>query len=188
MSALYNSPVLYDRSKSIVEHFAARPRTRNHILFADHSGLPKTVSFVDMLEAARVPYEMYYLAEHKNPAEESDILASLPAETIVLHDFTEAGLTRILREQKMGTHLYLSGQWKTMETMYTLAVTAGFGEEEIQVIPADRMERSVFCPKCYSLTAVQDEQVTRCSYCGVMLNISTHYSRVRRGYLGYPFV
>lgn len=186
MSALYNSPVLYDRSKSIVEAFSVKPHTRKLMLFADHGGLSEAKGFVQSQDAAGVPYELYYLADGKE--EESEILASTPTGTTVLRDAGEADILAILRTQKMGAKLYLSGFWKMAEMVYPLAIDAGFAEDEIQVFITGQKARAVFCPKCYSLTSVQDEEVTRCSYCGVMLNIGPHYSRVRKGYLGYPFV
>jgi hypothetical protein len=143
---------------------------------------------VQSLERAGVPYELYVLDDRKGGAEAGELLSSLPADAAVLRDAAEAEIAGILRKQKMGTKLCLSGLWKTTEMLYSLAVDAGFAEEEIQAFIAGQKERSVFCPKCYSLTSIQDEEVTRCSYCGVMLNIGPHYSRVRKGYLGYPFV
>lgn len=175
---LYNSPRLYDQSKTIVEAFRVNESKKHFLLIADQDGLEKVEEFLPSLKDS---YHLYTVGDQ-------DRQSSLNTSTISQQDF-EAKVADILAKQKVGTQLYIAGKWELVEKVFTAAVIAGFLEEEIQVYIHGPKARNMYCPSCYTLSAIQPEdEESQCPSCGVMLVISTHYSRVRKGYLGYPYV
>ena len=176
--SLYNSPRLYDQSKTIVESFSVNDSKRHFILIADQDGLEKVEEFLPSLKDS---YQLYTVGDQ-------DGQSSLNTSTISQQDF-EAKIADILTKQKVGTQLYMAGKWKFAEKVFTAAVAAGFLEEEIQVYIHGPKARNTYCPSCYTLSTIQPEdEESQCPSCGVMLVISKHYSKVRNGYLGYPYV
>lgn len=176
--SLYNSPRLYDQSKTIVESFRVNASKRHFIILADQDGLEKVDEF---LPALKDSYHLYTVGGQ-------NFQSTLNTSTISQQDF-EAKIADILTNQKVGTQVYISGKWDFAEKVFTAAVTAGFLEEEIQVYIHGQKARNTYCPSCYTLSAIQpDDEESQCSSCGVMLVISKHYSKVRNGYLGYPYV
>lgn len=177
--SLYNSPRLYDQSKTIVESFRVNDSKRRFILIADQDGAGKVNEFLPSLKK-----DMY----HFYAVGDIDCNSSLHTTPISQQDF-ETKLSDLLTKQKVGTQLYIAGKWEFVEKVFTDAVTAGFLEEEIQVYIHGSKECYTYCPSCYTLSAIHPEdEESQCPSCGVMLVISKHYSRVRKGYLGYPYV
>ncbi len=176
--SLYNSPRLYDQSKTIVESFRVNDSKRHFVLFADQEGLEKMEELLPSLKDA---HHLYTVGDVRSQI-------TLSTSTISQQDF-EAKIADILTKQKVGTQAFIAGKWEFAEKVFAAAITAGFLEEEIQVYVHGSKERSTYCPSCYTLSAIQPEdEESQCPNCGVMLVISKHYSKVRNGYLGYPYV
>lgn len=177
--SLYNSPRLYDQSKTIVESFSVNESKRHFLLIADQDGIEKVRGFLPSL--SQDTYHFYSVGD-------TECALALNTTPISQQDF-EMKRSEILSKQKVGTQLYIAGKWKFAEKIFTEAVASGFSEEEIQVCIQGPKERYTYCPSCYTLSAIHPEDVeSQCPKCGVMLVISKHYSRVRKGYLGYPYV
>ena len=180
MSLLYNSPKLFDRSDCIVESFSINEKKQRYVLFSTFTGLEIMKAFIPTFEKK---YEWYVMLDHNqaspNETSKQDRITYLPIEKTA----------DIMKKQKVGTQLYIAGDWKMVKEAFTFAIEAGFIEEEIQVYIVGEKERHTYCPSCYTLTAIQEEEEEfRCPSCNVMLVISPFYSKVRDGYLGYPYV
>jgi len=184
MSLLYNSPRLFDRSSCLVESFSHNEKKHRFVFFTTLSGLKKAEALIQTFGKT---YELYVVHETEQTLSaegvEKDCVTHLSAQDF-LHN-----VAGIMKKQKIGTQLYIAADWEMAKEIFTTAIEAGFLEEEIQVYVVGEKERHTYCPSCYTLTPIQaeDEEV-RCPSCNVMLVVSPFYSKVRNGYLGYPYV
>lgn len=158
---LYNSPVLYDRSAAIVGKFSNLKEKKKYLFIHDQTAANDMERLIDKPEAG---YESFSMNEGA-----------------VLEELNE-----VLNRQKMGTQLYIAAGWDNACLIFNAAIEAGFIEDEIQVVISGLKRRSVYCMKCFHLTETKDEKVIHCSHCGAKLEIGSFYSKVHKGYIGYP--
>ncbi|MGJ7911667.1 dimethylamine monooxygenase subunit DmmA family protein [Neobacillus sp. LXY-1] len=163
---VYNNPVLYDQSETIVEYFTIKQERRKLlILSADPEQANTVQNFINEITGQK-EYELI---------EMNDV--------VQLHD-----TNKILERQKMGTQLYISAKWDDAATIFSKAIEAGFSEDEIQTLISGEKRRYVYCMKCYHLQEVQPKETeTICYHCQISLEIGPFFSRERKGYIGYPF-
>jgi hypothetical protein len=163
---VYSNPILFDKSKTIVEKFTVRPKSRKLlILSAEPKEAGKIQPFIDEIKGQK-EYEWIVLDDE------------LQVKTI----------NEILNHQVMGTQLYISARWDAAVTIFNAAIDAGFSEDEIQVHISGEKKRYVYCIKCYHLQeAVTEETDTICHHCQISLEIGPFFSRERKGYIGYPY-
>lgn len=163
---LYNSPVLFDKSETIVETFTVR-RDRRKLLII--SAEPKEADIIEQFINDINGLKEYELIEMND---------ELPLKNI----------SEVLDRQKMGTQLYISAKWDDAVTIFTAAIEAGFSENEIQTLISGEKRRYVYCIKCYHLQEVEAEETdTICYHCQISLEIGPFFSRERKGYIGYPY-
>ncbi|WP_134704354.1 dimethylamine monooxygenase subunit DmmA family protein [Ammoniphilus sp. YIM 78166] len=163
---VYNSPVLFDKSASMVEKFTVKQERRKLLIV---STLPKEADLIQQL-----------LKEIKGQQE---------YELIEIHDeFPLKNIGEVLDRQKMGTQLYILAPWDEAVTIFTEAIEAGFSEDEMQTLISGEKKRYVYCMKCYHLQEVEAEETdTICYHCQISLEIGPFFSRERKGYIGYPY-
>lgn len=163
---VYNSPVLFDKSETIVEKFTVIHDRRKLLII---SAEPKEANTIQQFI--------------------NEINSQKEYELIEINDRLQVkNISEILDRQKMGTQLYISAKWDDAVTIFTAAIKAGFSEEEIQTLIFDEMRRYVYCMKCYHLQKVAAEDTdTICYHCQVSLEIGPFFSRERKGYIGYPY-
>lgn len=162
---MYNSPVLFDRSETIVDKFSIKLGKRKYLILSDTKEAKEVKDFIHQIES-----QMEYESVEINGASELEKLGE------------------VLFRQKIGTHLYIYATWDNAVTIFAAAVEAGFTVEEIQTVIKGPKKRYVYCMKCYSLNEMKEEKEVRCSHCDAMMTIGPFFSKVRKGYIGYPFI
>ncbi len=162
---MYNSPVLYDNSITIKEQLALNTARTKHLVIYDQEGLNDVKKFLKNVQQKNLEYELY------------DISDSL--------DLNE--LRVVLYKQKMGTQLYLASKWDNAVTAFTEAVEAGFTEDEILTVIYGEKKRYTYCVKCYNLSEIGHDEKAQCSHCGTHIIVEKYFSKVRKGYIGYPY-
>jgi len=163
---VYNSPVLFDKSETIVEKFTVRWDRRKLLII---SAEPKEADIIEQFI--------------------NDINGLKEYEHIEMKDELQLkNISEVLDRQKMGTQLYISAKWDDAVTIFMAAIEAGFSEDEIQTLISGEKRRFVYCIKCYHLQEVEAEETdTICYHCQISLEIGPFFSRERKGYIGYPY-
>ncbi|WHY79503.1 dimethylamine monooxygenase subunit DmmA family protein [Neobacillus sp. WH10] len=163
---VYNSPVLFEKSETIVEKFTIRWDRRKLLII---SAEPKEADIIEQFINDLNGLKEYELIEMKDELQFKNI-------------------SEVLDRQKMGTQLYISAKWDDAVTIFTAAIDAGFSEDEIQTLISGKKRRYVYCIKCYHLQEVEAEDTdTICYHCQISLQIGPFFSRERKGYIGYPY-
>lgn len=163
---VYNSPVLYDKSKTIVEEFTVKQNRRKLLIISAIPNEKSTIQpFIDEINGQK-DYELIEIQDKSQ-----------------LRTIQE-----ILDLQQMGTQLYIAAEWDDAVTIFTAAIEAGFSEDEIQTLIYGDKKRYVYCVKCYHLQEAKAEETdTTCYHCQISLEIGPFFSRERKGYIGYPY-
>jgi dimethylamine monooxygenase subunit C len=163
---VYNRPVLFDKSETIVENFTVRHDRRKLLII---SAEPKQADTIQQLI--------------------NEINGQKEYELIELYDELQIkNISEVLDRQKMGTQLYISTKWDDAVTIFTAAIEAGFSVDEIQTLISGEKKRYVYCIKCYHLQKVEAEEKDMiCYHCQISLEIGPFFSRERKGYIGYPY-
>ncbi|MFC7373493.1 hypothetical protein ACFQPF_17770 [Fictibacillus iocasae] len=103
---------------------------------------------------------------------------SMSVEWLPLDD----SLGETLSQQKMGTTLHVALPWKQLKKVRKAAEAAGFSDEHSEYIGYGEKEQRVFCCRCHAI-GTSDVQ---CASCGLILDLSDHYSTLHDAYLAYP--
>ncbi|MGM0842898.1 MAG: hypothetical protein ACQEWE_19355 [Bacillota bacterium] len=139
---------------------------RKYLFCGDNKGLERLTPIIKKVKKENISLEVVYLGEK----EETDI-------------------SLWLRNQRMGSFLYVAMEWSKLEGVKHLAVECGFSEEEAQFIGHGVRMIDVFCCKCHQKTKMNSEGLgklpTTCFHCHLKLSVSDHYSPLRGSYLGY---
>ncbi|WP_312470242.1 dimethylamine monooxygenase subunit DmmA family protein [Neobacillus sp.] len=163
---VYNSPVLFDKSETIVEKITVRQDRRKLLII---SAVPKKAETIEQFIHEINDQKEYELME-------------------INEELQLKNVSEVLDRQKMGTQLYISAKWDDAVTIFTAAIEAGFSEDEIQTLISGKKKRYIYCLKCYHLQeAVAEDTDTICHHCQISLEIGPFFSRERKGYIGYPY-
>jgi dimethylamine monooxygenase subunit C len=95
-------------------------------------------------------------------------------------------LSKYLKDQKMGTYLYLCLPNDQLQQAKLVAVFTGFSDEEAQYIGYGEKVTRVYCCRCHGInetTSTVEEMI--CRQCGLELSVSDHYSVHHNAVLGY---
>jgi dimethylamine monooxygenase subunit C len=111
-----------------------------------------------------------------------------PFDFLVIENESDSFLHYWFNQQKMGTYLYVSGEWEFVNRIKHLALEAGFSEYEMQLKVLGRIRKKLICCKCHGVNDVCDEWHSCCVHCGLKLEVSNHYSRRLEAYLGYASI
>lgn len=160
---VHTSPTLFDQSITIKESFNLHPNRKKNLIITEQGDESKISEFLEKMQQENIYYELL---------EASDL------ETMVI----------FLKEQTMGTQLYIVSTWDTATVIFEAAVIAGFTEDEIETMIVGEKKRHVYCMKCFELHEVKlDAKETQCPSCEAMLEVGPFFSKVRKGNIGYPF-
>ena len=163
---VYNSPVLFDQSETIVEKFAIRHDRRKLLII---SAEPREAGIIQQFTKEINDQKEYELIEINDELQLKNI-------------------SDVLDRQKMGTQLYISAKWEDAVPIFSSAIEAGFSEDEIQTLISGEKRRYVYCMKCYHLQEVEPKETdTICCHCQISLEIGPFFSIERKGYIGYPY-
>ncbi|MGG1631630.1 dimethylamine monooxygenase subunit DmmA family protein [Rossellomorea sp. NRS-1567] len=139
---------------------------RKYLFCGDQKGMERLTPIIKKVMKENVSFEVVFLGEK----EETDI-------------------SMWMRNQKMGTFLYIAMEWSKLENFKNVAVECGFSEEEAQFIGHGVRMIDVFCCKCHQKTKIDSGKLgnllTTCSHCHLKLSVSDHYSPLQGSYLGY---
>ena len=163
---MYNSPVLFDKSVTIVNQFTPRNERRKVVVISDQAGYERAKSFT------------------------SEIAGTVPVEYLSINGMQDKEeIKRFILSQKMGTQFYIAAAWNNAVMVFSLGVEAGLSEDEIQTVIIGPKRRYVYCMKCFEVSEVAEEaEIAECDHCRASLEIGPFYSIVREGYIGYPFI
>ncbi|WML57647.1 hypothetical protein [Neobacillus sp. PS2-9] len=140
------------------------PGKRHYLFCADEEGIKLLQPLIDVVKDGNISYEIQIVKDNWNP-----ILSS-----------------EWLRVQKMGSFLYATAEWNVLKKLKQLAEDAGFSEEEAQYIGYGKEQIKVFCCRCHGISVLEKGQPERnCDHCGLLLEVSDHYSQLRDAFLGY---
>lgn len=162
-SNVYSSPVFYDNSETIKEELTLHSTRKKHLMIYDQKAVDDINQAID---------------NHS----EDKLEAMEIKDSINLQD-----LRVLLYSQKMGTQLYIAAKWDHAVTVFDEAVEAGFTEDEIQVIIYGPTKRYVYCMKCYTTSETTYDDEVYCPQCSAHMDVGPFFSKVRKGYIGYPF-
>ncbi|TWT06560.1 hypothetical protein FQV26_01740 [Planococcus sp. CPCC 101016] len=161
---MYSRPVLFDQSPTLAENFSLlQGRTKIAVLF-DETGREQAEG---ILETAN----------------------TIPAESLLVSEDTpDQKVSEFVASQKMGTQLCIVAQWDTAYRLFSLTVEEGASEEEIQTFIIGQKKRFVYCMKCFSTNEIAGEASAVQCQCSAHLEVGPFFSKVRKGYIGYPFI
>jgi dimethylamine monooxygenase subunit C len=146
------------------ENITLVPEKRYYLFCADEEGIKLLQPLIDVVKDRNISYEIQ----------------------IVKDNWSNTLFSEWLSMQKMGSFLYVSAEWNTLKKLKQLAEDAGFSEEEAKYIGYGKEQIKVFCCRCHGISVLEKGKPERnCDHCGLLLEVSDHYSKLRDAFLGY---
>ena len=158
---MYNSPVLFYESVTLTDQLAPNAHFVKAAIICD------AVYKDEIVELQKSFYDT-------------------PVETVLYTD--PLAVREFIAAQKMGTCFYLLGKWDDAAEIFSIAVEEGVSEAEIQVKIIGEKRKYIYCMKCFTSSEIDQHAETVQCNCGAHLNVGPFYSKVRQGYIGYPFI
>ncbi|VVQ35430.1 hypothetical protein PS943_04320 [Pseudomonas fluorescens] len=94
-------------------------------------------------------------------------------------------LFNVLRDARIGIHLYVFGDESFIWTLHAFALAQGLSNEEITLgHSGSRTHQLIYCVHCADLQTQPVQHTVTCRNCGVELEVRTHFSRRLGAYLG----
>ncbi|WP_226537094.1 dimethylamine monooxygenase subunit DmmA family protein [Fictibacillus halophilus] len=122
----------------------------------------------------------------------SSLIERVKEEELLLEIFLIEGgtewsqLSKFLKDQKMGTYLYVVLPNEYIQKAEEVAEATGFSDEEAQYIGYGEKVTRVYCCRCHGIKEMKNaEEETLCEHCGLELSVSDHYSVYHNAVLGY---
>jgi dimethylamine monooxygenase subunit C len=111
----------------------------------------------------------------------------LPLESFLFEEKRDwQQLYHYLKQQKMGTYLYVSLPQTELQQAKGVIEEVGFSEEEVQFIGYGKKAVRIFCCRCHQMNETNEGLAEiLCSKCGLELSVSDHYSVFHHAFLGY---
>jgi dimethylamine monooxygenase subunit C len=95
-------------------------------------------------------------------------------------------LSKYLRDQKMGTYLYVGLTNNQLLQAKLVVENIGFSDEEAQYIGYGEKVTRIFCCRCHGINGmINAKEEILCEHCGLELSVSDHYSVFHNAVLGY---
>ncbi|MFE1245894.1 dimethylamine monooxygenase subunit DmmA family protein [Fictibacillus sp. NPDC058756] len=95
-------------------------------------------------------------------------------------------LSKYLKDQKMGTYLYVGLPNDQLLQAKLVSEAMGFSDEEAQYIGYGEKVMRVYCCRCHGINEMKNaEEEILCNHCGLELSVSDHYSVYHNAVLGY---
>lgn len=145
------------------ENITHVPRKRHYLFCADEEGMKLLQPLIDAVKEGDTSYEIQ-----------------------IVKEWNPAYFMKWFSLQKMGSYLYVAAEWNTLKNLKQLAEDVGYSEEEAQYIGYGKQQIKVFCCRCHGISVLEKGQPERnCDHCGLLLEVSDHYSQLRDAFLGY---
>lgn len=171
------------QDKPMIDHTSLK-RVRSICFIGNISSFEAKV-LIDHLKMDQETASIYYISKQKNEKFLLDITENLGEEVTFLRNYDPEKVIPILSTAKVGTNLYLIGEWKMVLDIKQQALDVGFTDEEIIVKGIGEKEEHVFCVKCYHINKKTEKTVIQCEKCHQKLDVSSHYSRRHDACLGF---
>lgn len=123
--------------------------------------------------------------EPLNPLILQAVKEDVPYDMHIVEQEFDSFLTHWFNQQKMGSYLYISGNLAFVKRVEKLALESGYSEYEMQMKIVGPISKRIICCKCHGCNVVDKDCHFNCTYCGLELEVSNHYSRRLDAYLGY---
>ncbi len=94
-------------------------------------------------------------------------------------------LPEILKNNFMGTRLYISGSEAFLWKVQHIAKQCGMHKSEMDMELNGSLARRVYCPHCETMNEGVTTDIDECSGCGLALINIDHFSREMGAYLGF---
>ena len=161
---MYSRPVLFDQSPTVADAFSLLPGRKKIAVLFDESGRQQAEA----------------LLENKD---------TVPAVSLLVSEDTPSQqISEFIVSQKMGTQICIIAEWDTAYRIFSLTVAEGASEEEIQTLIIDQKKRFIYCMKCFNTSEIPiNESAVQCQ-CSAHLEVGPFFSKLRKGYIGYPFI
>ena len=171
------------QEKPMIDHTTLK-QVRSICFIGNMSGFEAKV-LIDHLKMDLGTATIYFTSKKKSEKYLLDFTEKHGVEVSFLQDYHAEKILPILSTAKMGTKLYLIGEWAMVLDIKQLALDFGFTEEEINVKGIGEKPEHVFCVKCYHINKKPEKTVIQCEKCHQKLDVSSHYSRHHDAYLGF---
>ncbi|MGJ7919762.1 dimethylamine monooxygenase subunit DmmA family protein [Neobacillus sp. LXY-4] len=160
-------------------------RGHSFIFFIGGMSISDSIAFFEIIKTYKDISTIYLAEEMKDERLFRYMKLNLETDVIFFQQRSYDSISSMLTKQPIGTKLFLIGEWEMIEDLKQLAIEAGFTEEEMVVKGIGMKEEKVFCAKCYHLNKKTDQNVVKCDNCNTKLDVSKHYSKRHKAYLGY---
>jgi dimethylamine monooxygenase subunit C len=146
---------------------------RKYLFCIDQKGMPKLAPIIEMVIEKNISFELYFIGAEYDK------------------DQVVTDLSKWLSGQKMGSFLYVAVTWDKLKNIKKLSEDIGFSNEEVQFVGYGVKDICVFCCRCHGITELSkqhessEQTIVNCCHCGLLLEISDHYSTLKDAYLGY---
>lgn len=140
------------------------PGKRKYLFCGDQQGLKLLSSVIERVKEDGLLHEVF----------------STKGEVDCVH------LSEFLKDQKMGTYLYMALPYHQLQQAKKIAEDIGFSDEEAQYIGYGEKLIRIFCCRCHGINEIKsDKEEILCNQCGLELSVSDHYSVYHNAVLGY---
>ncbi|MGD1921845.1 MAG: dimethylamine monooxygenase subunit DmmA family protein [Pleurocapsa sp.] len=95
-----------------------------------------------------------------------------------------AKLIENLSSAYMGTRFYAVGSEQFVGDLRNHPIRLGMGSDEITLAVVERKKKRVFCSTCHEINTQVTTKIFNCFYCGIKLEIWSHFSCLKNAYLG----
>ncbi|WP_209124937.1 dimethylamine monooxygenase subunit DmmA family protein [Alkalihalobacillus sp. BA299] len=112
------------------------------------------------------------------------IQAKLRDKISLKRSLTAYQINDILRQQQIGTIVFIFGSWAFIDRVKAAAMEQGFSTNEMFYEGNGKKLDTVFCVKCYRKMKLHNSEQT-CVHCHTKLVVSNHFSKRLDAYLGY---
>jgi dimethylamine monooxygenase subunit C len=140
------------------------PGKRKYVFCGDQQGMKLLSRVIEQVKEKGLLHEIFLM--------EGEL------ELSQLHNF--------LKDQKMGTYLYVGLPNDQLLQSQLVAETSGFSDQEAQYIGYGENVMRIFCCRCHGINETKkfvEEMI--CRHCGLVLSVSDHYSVYHNAVLGY---
>jgi dimethylamine monooxygenase subunit C len=140
------------------------PGKRKYVFCGDQQGMKLLSSLIEQVKEEGLLHEVFLIAG----------------------DGELSQLSKFLKDQKMGTYLYLGLPNDQLLEAKLVAESTGFSDEEAQSIGYGEKVIRIFCCRCHGINETKNNvEEMICRQCGLELSVSDHYSVYHNAVLGY---
>lgn len=173
--------------------FTLQSNYKSMLLLIDNPAMLDSLAVVDLLHSHNIDMKVCVRTERE---QENDVINHLKQklnnnEVSLLSSFDDDRINSIIKEQTIGTNLFISGSWTRINDLRQIAYNVGLTDEEIHFKRIGPKVEKVRCAKCYSVTTNQSEEDIEeitCEHCDTVLEVGPNYSKIHGAFQGYIII